>query len=168
MHRTERGFTLTELVVAMALVGVLTMIAVAYAGERRAGAKAFTDQISGELETVRLRAMSTRRWHRVTVTEGGISIEQATTTGMAAPVAYEWIGRATAPAGVRIVALSTSTQVAPGSQPADGTGFSEELRFAPDGASVPRTLWISDARDKVPQRIAVFGATGRARVYEGW
>lgn len=167
MQRT-RGFTLTELVVAMALVGVLTMIAAAYAGERRAGTKAFTDQISGELETVRLRALSTRRWHRVTVSDRGINIEQATTTGMAAPTGWQWVGRATAPSAVRIVALATTTQVAAGSQPVDGAGFNEELRFAPDGASVPRTLWISDKRNKTPQRIAVFGATGRARVYEGW
>ena len=72
------------------------------------------------------------------------------------------------PDQVRIVALATSTLVTAGPRPADGAGFAEELRFAPDGTSVARTLSISDTRDKAPHRIAVFGSTGRARVYEGW
>lgn len=166
--RRQRGFTLTELAVAMLLVGILTVIAFAYGGERRAGVRAFADQLSGEIETVRLRALSTRRWHRIIVNARGATVEQATTVGMVAPTAYAVIGGFSAPTNVRVVALTTSTVVASGSAPTNGSGFAEELRFAPDGSSVPRTLWVSDPRDRSPHRIAVFGSTGRARVYEGW
>lgn len=152
----------------LALIGVMTAIAFAYAGERRAGARGFADQVSGELESARLRALSTRRWHRVTVTPAAMVIEQATTAGMVAPVAYEWVGGVTAPSNVRIVAMATTTLVTSIGAPADGDGLTEEIRFAPDGSSVARTLWISDRRDRAPFRIALFGSSGRARVYEGW
>lgn len=166
-HR-QGGFTLTELSIAVALMGVLTMIALAYGGERRAGVRAFADQLSGEIETVRLRALSTRRWHRVTVSADGIAVEQATTVGMVTPTDFAWIGGVSAPAGVRVVAMATATLVNPGAAPTDGDGFAEELRFAPDGSSVARTVWVSDLQDRSPMRVAVFGSTGRARVYEGW
>lgn len=166
--RRQRGFTLTELAVAMVLVGILTMIAFGYTGERRGGVRAFADQLSGEIESVRLRALSTRRWHRIILDARGATVEQATTVGMVAPTAYAVVGEVTAPSAVRIVALTTSTVVTSGAAPAEGSGFTEELRFAPDGSSLARTLWVSDPNDRSPYRIAVFGSTGRARVYEGW
>lgn len=167
-RRRESGFTLTELAIVMALIGVITAIAFTYAGERRAGTRGFADQLSGELESTRLRALSTRRWHRVVLTAGGATVEQATNVGMVPPVAYEWIGGVSAPPNVRIVAMATVTLVTSTGTPADGDGLAEEIRFAPDGTSVARTLWVSDRRDKSPFRIALFGSTGRARVYEGW
>ena len=167
-RRTRAGFTLTEIAVTLALIGVLTAIAFTYAGERRAGARGFADQMSGELESARLRALSTRRWHRVTVTGTSATIEQATTIGMVAPVAYELVSSVTAPSHVRIVALATATHVNSIGKPAEGSGMTDEFRFAPDGSSVGRTLWISDSKDRAPFRIALFGSTGRARVYEGW
>ena len=46
-----------------------------------------SDRLSGECETARLRAMSTRRWHRVLVNDRGVYVDQASTTGMTAPTA---------------------------------------------------------------------------------
>jgi Tfp pilus assembly protein FimT len=159
---------LTELAVVMALIGVVAAVAFTASAETRAGARGFADQVSGELEAARMRALSTRRWHRVTVTDRGALTEQASTTGMVAPVAYEWVDKISAPAPVRIVAVATSTVVNAGGPRNEGEGFTEEFLFAPDGSSVPRTLWVSDRKDRAVYRVAVYGATGRARVFEGW
>lgn len=168
VRRRRAGFTLTELAVVLAMIGVLTAIAFTYFGERRSGTRGFTDQLSGELESARLRALSTRRWHRITVTSTVATVDQATTTGMVAPVAYEFVERMTVPNNIRIVAVDTSTHVSSIGQPVEGSGMTEEILFAPDGTSVGRTLWVSDIKDKAPFRIALFASTGRARVYEGW
>ncbi len=164
----SRGFTVTELMVAMAILGVLLSLAVASTGQRRAGVRSFADRLSGECETARLRAMSTRRWHRVLVNDRGVYVDQATTTGMTAPTAYEQIAAIGAPTQVQIVAVATTTAINPGAARADGDGFDQEIRFAPDGSSSSRTVWLSDRRRASVYRVAVYGATGQARVYEGW
>lgn len=154
--------------VVMAIVGVLAATAFTATGHGKASARAFADQVAAELETTRLRALSTRRWHRVTVTDRGAVVEQATTTGMLAPVEYEVVSQISAPTIVRFVAVAPTTAAADGPARVDGDGFAEELRFAPDGSSVGRTVWVSDRKHRAIYRVAVYGATGRARVFEGW
>jgi prepilin-type N-terminal cleavage/methylation domain-containing protein len=164
----SRGFTVTELMIAMAILGVLLSLAVVSNGQERMGARSFAERLSGECETARMRAMSTRRWHRVLVSDRGVYVDQATTTGMIAPTAFEQIAAIGAPSQVQIVALATTTAIDPGAARADGDGFDQELRFAPDGSSISRTVWVSDRRRRAVYRVAIYGATGQARVFEGW
>ncbi len=167
-NRVQSGFTLTELMIVVALLGILTAIAVAASSGGKDRSRGFADQMAGELETARLRALASRRWHRITFTPTGATLDQSTTTGMALPTAYQTVGLITAPAAVRIVAMANTTLLAPTTEPAAGSGLAGEIVFAPDGTSVARTLWVSDRQDYAPYRIALFGATGHARVYEGW
>lgn len=154
--------------IALAILGILISLAVVTSAQRRPGARAFADRLSSECETARLRAMSTRRWHRVLVSDRGAYVDQATTTGMVAPTDFEQIAAIGAPSQVEIVAVATTTAINPGAVRAVGDGFEQEIRFAPDGSSIGRTVWVSDRRRSAVYRVAIYGATGQARVFEGW
>lgn len=165
---TLAGFTLVELAVVLAIVGVLGLIALSAGSEHKAVARGFADQVSAQLESARLRALATRRWQRVTVTEQTVVLDQATTLGAAAPIGWQPVGQLTAPGSVRVVAIEPTTVTTDQGPRAVGTGFELELRFGPDGSSLGRTLWISDRRGRSVFRIAVYRATGHARVVAGW
>jgi prepilin-type N-terminal cleavage/methylation domain-containing protein len=166
--REQAGFTLVELVVTLALVGVLTTLAVSSPASRLQSTRGFAHAVAAELESARLRALTSRRWQAITLTDRTLEVAQASTTGQAAPTGWVGIERLTAPAGVRIVAAQAATVTTDQGPRAPGVGLDIELRFSPDGTSHGRTLWVADQRGRGVHRIAVYGATGHARVSEGW
>jgi len=167
--RGQRGFTLVEMAVVIAIVGVLATLAVSANPEDQATSEGFADQLVSDLDQIRLSAMSTRRWHRLTLEAGRGTVDEATTIGMAAPSDYDVVSQFTAPRRILIDSVLDGTQVDPtGDSPGAGEGFDLEILFAPDGTSSARTIYISDVRGRSTARVAIFGATGLARAYPGW
>jgi len=155
--------------VVIAIIGVLAAIAISYPREDRATTRGFAEQVVGELDVARMRAISSRRWHRVTVSGTQATIEAGDTVGMAMPTSWSLVGSFQAPNRTRIVAMATVTDIQDGgTDPDDGDGFDEVLLFAPDGSSVARTLYLSDPYDRAHYRVVVYRATGTARVFDGW
>lgn len=174
MQRAERGFTLVELMVVVALIAILAGVAVSYSGENRATVRGVAGQIVGECDQTRMRALSSRRWHRLRfdVVAGKMIVEQAATTGMVKPAdADEWlqVGAATLPKVVALFGIAPSANLDPGEGiPADGDGLDLALEFGPDGAAEPRTVYLQSYQGRDPFRVVVYRATGTATARSEW
>jgi prepilin-type N-terminal cleavage/methylation domain-containing protein len=170
--KREQGFTLVELMIVLAMIAILTAVAISYQGENRASIKGFAAQIAGEADAARLRATSTRKWQRITFDPDvhKVHLEQAVDTGMEMPADDGWIetGRLDLPQIVHVAAITTTADIDSGNAVTDGNGLDEALLFAPDGSSRARTVYLSTIGATVEIRIVVYRATGTAYVKDGW
>jgi len=166
----QRGFTLVELMVVLAMIAILSAMAVAYTGERRANLRGFAGSIVGEADAARLRALASRKWQRIgfDLDAGKMITEQATTTGMAEPDDWTVQGVYAIPGRFTVASIHDSADANGGEDVIEGAGVDEYLMFAPDGSSVPRTIYLSSTQPFTYVRVVVYRATGTAYVKENW
>ncbi len=172
-RRRDAGFTLVELMVTVAIIAVMAGLAFSYSGERRANMRGFVGQFVSECDSARLRALSSRRWHRITfdTVARKLTVGQAVTTGMNIPTDDEdWImlHQIEIPRTVTVSAIGTTADIEGGNSPGEGEGLEQAMLFGPDGSAEPRTAYFSTTDGQTPMRVLVYRATGTAYTKEGW
>jgi len=159
------------MMVVLAIIGVLTSLALVYAGERRANLNGLGSQLVGGFDAARLRAIASQRWQRARYDDDTrrLIFEQATTAGMEEPDDWSQVEVLGISRPLELAAIATTANVATGVDvPDEGDGLDEELRFAPDGSAVPRTVYLSAGDGQSRLRVVIYRVTGTAVVKEQW
>ena len=177
MRSAQRGFTLIELMVVVLIIGVVSALLVGL-NSQTVGASAMntSDELVSAFNLCKMRAVSTRSWHRCEVTPTTLTIFQSQSTGMTAPPAGDTVGwllveTVTIGAGVSVWDKSTTAcAVSPcaGAPSAANTSLLFDVDFRPDGSSTGGTLFVTDTAQNKMYRVVVYTATGSSYARNSW
>ena len=172
--KQQRGFTLVELLVVVAIIAILSAIMFGVNTQTYgASTTSVSDQLISNINLCKMRAVSTRRWHRCEVTPNQITIMQWQNVGMQVPAIGVWSVVQTSTIGVGVsiwsgdgtVCITAPCANAPA---AANAGLVFDLDFRPDGSSTGGTLYVSDPAANKVYRVVVYKATGSSYARNSW
>ncbi|HET9992733.1 MAG TPA: GspH/FimT family pseudopilin [Kofleriaceae bacterium] len=181
--------TLIELMIVVGIIAVFAALMVGVNSQTYgASATSTADQIAADFNLCKMRAVSTRRWHRCQI--GGPS---ATTTdpnainnalvimqwqdiGMKDPALTPsglWATVQVDQLGVGVAAWDANTTVcvtAPcaGAPATQNTALAFDMYFRPDGSSTGGTVYVTEPSRNKSYRVVVYRATGSSYARNTW
>ena len=189
-RESQRGVTIIGQKI---VVGIIAVFAALMFGDNTqaygASATNTADQISADFNLCKMRAVSTRRWHRCqiagpngTVTDSYANINALTImewpfTGMKDPALYpagtNWstveIDRINP--GVAVWGANTTvcvTSPCAGAPSSQNTTLAFDVYFRPDGSSTGGTVYITEPSRNKSYRVVVYKATGSSYARNSW
>ncbi|HUH03758.1 MAG TPA: hypothetical protein VML75_17305 [Kofleriaceae bacterium] len=160
-----------ELMVVVVLIGILSAVAFgAFSTTSYAGTVAgFGDQITGEIDTARMRAATSNRRQLVQVLGDRVVFYQSQSTGLGDATGWDQLDVLTAPASVRVESFSDRTHlIIDDGVPAAGANLPGSFELLPDGSSEPASIFITDKNSRTKMRVIMYRGTSTAYVRSGW
>ena len=173
-RNSQAGVTLIELMIVVGIIAVFAALMFGLNSQTYgAASNNVADQLAQDLNTCKMRAVSTRRWHRCEITPTSLTMMQWQVTGMTVPATGSWgvISVDNIPNGVTVWGSATAVcAIAPcGTAPtAANTSLVYDFDFRPDGSSVGGTIFITDPGQNKKYRVVVYKATGSSYARNSW
>jgi prepilin-type N-terminal cleavage/methylation domain-containing protein len=166
---TQRGFTLVEMMVVVAIIAVLSGLVIGV-NNRTYGANA--ENASSELTSAfgfaKMRAASTRRYHRVEVQAQTATVWQSSLIGMTTPTTWQLVQTFSIAEPVSVWNVSATVYASAGATVTRNVAVDSMIDFRPDGSSTGGTVFVSDAKNARPYRVLVYKATGSSYARQAW
>lgn len=183
MKRTQRGVTLVELMVVVAIIAILAAVFISNSSIGGYGltSKTLSEQLAAQLNAVRTRALQTRRIHqaqiRLDLATPEIDVYAAPNPGMAltnftgAGVVVQGVQRIELPKNM-IVQTAVAGATASGQNPSK-TSAEVDITYYPDGtvkvgSTNGATIYITDQRSAEKYRVVIYHTTGSAYARQTW
>lgn len=180
-RQPQRGFTLIEMMAVVAIIAILVSIMFGITGANTFGANPSrtADQLASALNSVRTRALTTRKIHQVQIRLDQpapfIDVYAANAIGMAssnfATATAQGVQRIELPTGIVLQAAVSGAQAA-GASPTAGTA-EVDITYYPDGTAKlgnnnGATIYVTDTQGSQKYRVLVYHATGSAYARQSW
>jgi prepilin-type N-terminal cleavage/methylation domain-containing protein len=190
LRRSQRGFTLVEMMIVVAIIAVLGAIMVGLSGRTYGvNAKSFADQVNSTVTFARTRAVAMRKYHEVEIAlspanYGGfcrgpcVIVWAWSQYGMAAPdpancVApanhcWQLVSTVVLPQGITVWNAQTSLDTAMGQNPTQNPALDFRIDYRPDGSSTGGTIFVTDSDVKNKYRVLIYPVTGSSYARQYW
>lgn len=182
-----RGFTLIEMMVVVAIIGIVAALISSVASTPyTANPRSVADQVVATMNLAKMRAVSSRHWHRVEVTgpaatpantvtlwafsEAGMRVPDDSTCNPGPPASFCWemIEQVTLPNSIVIRGASAAVSIAAGATVTVDTALDFDLLFRPDGSSTGGTVFLDSKTGTQPYRLVVYPSTGSSYARANW